>query len=131
MIKRIYKTKDDCVDYFMEHEFDCFPSEVLSYPYDDFSYWGYTDGVCEDEEVELEEYDYVDIPMWNTWFIPSRYVEEFIAMHPETVADCGFTIIYDSFDNVFALGVDGAGYSFHDAHFKPLYDAMGLKWHDE
>ena len=127
MIKKIYETKDECVSFFVNSEFECFPSDVLTYPYGDFEYWGRT----WDDDSE-DKYGYVDIPMWTTWFLPSRFVEGFIDRYPEKVADCGFTIIYETGTcNIFALGVDGAGYSFLNEHFRPLYDAMGLKWHDE
>lgn len=127
MIKKIYKTKDECVNFFVNSEFECFPSDVLTYPYDDFEYWGR----IWDEDSE-DKYGYIDIPMWITWYLPSRFVAEYIDRYPEKVADCGFTIIYETGTyDVFALGIDGAGYSFLNEHFRPLYDAMELKWHDE
>lgn len=124
MIKRIYKTKEECVDYFVNSEFDCFPSNVLTYPYDDYYFMG------NNADGEYDDLD--DMPMWNVWFIPSEFVWRFIERNPEKVADCGFVIIYDNSNGApFALGVDGCGYSFRDAHFSKLYDAMGLRWHDD
>ena len=29
------------------------------------------------------------------------------------------------------LGINGAGYDFYDAHWIPLYDALGLQWHEK
>ena len=29
------------------------------------------------------------------------------------------------------LGINGAGYDFFDAHWIPLYEALGLQWHDK
>lgn len=70
--------------------------------------------------------------MWSTWFIPrDMCICHFIEKNPETVMDCGFTIIYDEDGELFALGIDGAGYSFIDSEFTRLYDAEGLKWHNE
>lgn len=72
----------------------------------------------------------MDVPMWNTWFIPRGFTRDWIERHEEEAMDCGFTLIYNDGD-LFAIGVDGAGYSFRDAHFTQLYDAMGMHWHDE
>ena len=66
--------------------------------------------------------------MWNTWFIPSGWVQRFAEQNPEKVAECGFTLISNE-GSLFALGIDGAGYSFREHHFAPLYDAMGIAWH--
>ena len=33
--------------------------------------------------------------------------------------------------SVFALGIDGAGYDFYDAHWVPLYRLRGFTWHKE
>ena len=69
--------------------------------------------------------------LWGTWFIPCAPEAEWIEEHKEEVADCGFTLIFDADDHgLFALGVDGAGYSFLIKHFLPLYRARGLQWHD-
>lgn len=133
MIKREYKTKSECVGLFMEQDFDHFPSWTVtdsgnSNWWDYWSFYGELD-VCEAEE-QGEEYGYVDAPMWDTWFIPNGCVYDWIERNEEEVMDCGFTIIYYNGD-LFAIGVDGAGYSFRDSHFTRLYDAMGMKWHDE
>lgn len=134
MIKRIYSTKNECVEYYME-QFDCFPSDVLRLE----DLYNLTDGNLTDGfgfrffEWDEEEQEMVltGPPMWNTWFIPRDSIcTHFIENHEEEVAKCGFTII--NYDGVFfALGVNGCGYSFKDAHFKPLYELEGLKWHDE
>ena len=39
--------------------------------------------------------------------------------------------IYEQEDYGYIFGIDGAGYSFFDEHFEPLYRARGLRWHDE
>lgn len=138
MIKREYKTKEECVKLFVEEDFDCFPSWVAIDPTQGASEYWYEHwtfrGILDDEESEEQDgetYGYVNVPMWNTWFIPRDSVNiHWIETHEEQVMDCGFTLIYND-DELFALGVDGCGYSFVDAHFAPLYDAQGLKWHDE
>lgn len=131
MIKREYKTKSECVGLFVEQEFDAFPSWVVTNSpewYENWSFYGQLDEY-EAEEQEVD-YGYVDVPMWSTWFIPNGLTRDWIERNEEIVMDCGFTIIYYD-DDLFAIGVDGAGYSFLDTHFLHLYDAMGMKWHDE
>jgi len=44
------------------------------------------------------------------------------------MADCGFRI-YEQEDYGYIFGIDGMGYSFYDEHWKPLYEARGLRWH--
>lgn len=131
MIKREYKTKSECVGLFMEQDFDAFPSWVVTDQMDFYESWEFRGELDEYEaEEQEEEYGYVNVPMWNTWFIPSGFTYDWIERNEEEVMDCGFTIIYHDGD-LFAIGVDGAGYSFRDMHFTRLYDAMGMKWHDE
>lgn len=130
MIKRIYCTEDECVEYYME-QFDRFPSYVIDteelVSSFDWEYLG-MESVYDDEE---ETYTYVSMPAWSTWFIPrDSCCRAFIEGNEEEVAKCGFTIIKHE-GEFFALGVDGVGYSFKEAHFKPLYELEGLKWHDE
>lgn len=131
MIKRIYSTKSECVEYYME-QFDCFPSGVLELEGNYNLYTCNTKGFRFSEwDEEEQEMVFTGPPMWNTWFIPRDSIcRQFIESHEEEVAKCGFTII--NYGGVFfALGVNGCGYSFKDAHFKPLYELEGLKWHDE
>lgn len=134
MIKREYKSKSDCVNFFINEDFDSFPSWVVTDTGNGaneywFEYWSFK-GKLDDEE-QGEEYGYVDVPMWNTWFIPRDSANiHWIETHEKETMDCGFTLIYNE-GELFALGVDGCGYSFADTHFAALYDAQGLKWHDE
>ena len=131
-ITRTYETKEECLGLFMEQEFDRMPSWVVTEQdcwFENWRFEGIADGEDTWMDVEEGEYGETHAPMWDTWFIPSDWVTRFVNGHPETVADCGFTLIFN--DGVlFALGVDGAGYSFKDAHFTRLYDAMGIKWHE-
>ncbi len=130
MIKRTYTTKSECVKLFMEEDFSAFPASIVFENRDWYDSWEFEGKVDEECAEDGEEYGDVDVPMWGTWWIPRdsvniRWIEE----HREETMDCGFTLVYHE-DELFALGVDGAGYSFLDAHFAPLYDAQGLKWHD-
>ena len=47
----------------------------------------------------------------------------------QLMADCGFRI-YEQEDYRYIFGIDGAGYSFMDDHWIPLYKARGLQWHE-
>lgn len=125
-------TEIEAVERFKNDRFTCFPAGEMREKFADtwFDAWEFLgndyDGI----------YDYVNEPMWNTWFIPNDgYLHNWIQNHKEKVADCGFTIILDADDyrckSAFALGIDGVGYSFLERHFLPLYRAMGLEWHDE
>ena len=44
------------------------------------------------------------------------------------MADCGFRI-YESEEFGYFFGIDGAGYSFYEEHWIPLYKQRGLQWH--
>jgi len=69
--------------------------------------------------------------MWGWMFHPKEGLdEEWIRNHPELPAQAGF-LVYDCDEAGILLGVDGAGYSFHDTHWAKLYDLRGLHWHDE
>lgn len=82
------------------------------------------------EDWEYKTSDYY--PMWGTLFeCNDSWLGDTILEHKNEVEDIGF-IILDGFDELnVCLGVAGAGYSFHDAHWTPLYDLLGYKWHDE
>ena len=60
----------------------------------------------------------------------NRLDEEWIRNNINIVEECGF-IVYDSPEEGILLGVDGCGYSFHDAHWQPLYKARDLHWHSD
>lgn len=100
--------------------------------YDAWNYEGNMDYDDADED-EVGAYGYTHEPIWNTWFVPSYNFEAlWIEEHKEQVADCGFTLIFDADDNeFFAIGVDGAGYSFMEKHFLPFYRAMGFQWNNK
>lgn len=82
------------------------------------------------EAHEQWEYDCEDYyPMWGTLFECDSWDSKFILNHIKEVQDIGFIIIDGLEELNVCLGVKGAGYSFKDAHFEPLYDLLGLKWH--
>lgn len=118
------------------NRFDLFPAGLLRDKFGDLWYeaWAF-EGLMNVEDADGEDevgtYGVTHEPLWGTWFIPCAPEAEWIEEHKEEVADCGFTLIFDADDHgLFALGVDGAGYSFLIKHFLPLYRARGLQWHD-
>lgn len=121
------RDKDDCVHYWVETRFDNIDSTMVT----DFDEWHehyefY--GTDEDNDYEVSWHYYA--PMWNTWFEPSDcFLRDWLEEHRDEVVECGFTLIYRD-DEFWGLGVDGAGYSFYDEHWEPLYDLFGIKWHE-
>ena len=78
-----------------------------------------------------EDADY--LPMWGTMWsfgdsADDYWLEEEDGL--ELMAECGFRI-YEQEDFGYLFGIDGAGYSFMDEHWIPLYKARGLQWHRE
>lgn len=45
----------------------------------------------------------------------------------QMVGDSG--VLIREFDDELLLGIHGAGYDFFEAHWAPLYDALGYQWH--
>ena len=89
--------------------------------------------------VSSDELDIMNggyLPMWGTmWTFGDRVDEEwangeYLGPHLQEMADCGFRI-FEQEDLGIVFGIDGAGYSFIDEHFIPLYKARGLHWHKE
>ena len=80
-----------------------------------------------------DEEDYYDdvFPMWGTMWQPGDALPDWwIEKNLEGLASCGFRV-YESEDFGYLLGIDGAGYSFFDEHWIPLYDLAGMHWHDD
>lgn len=134
MITRTYKTEGECAKLFVNECFDSFPALELSNRFSDWyeqwSFEGIMDSEDADDEEDIDTYGSTHEPMWGTWFIPDGLMAGWILDHKEEVAKCGFTLIFDNYYDLFAIGIDGAGYSFMDEHWIPLYRARGLQWHD-
>ena len=78
-----------------------------------------------------EDADY--LPMWGTmWSFGDSADDYWLEKRGglELMAECGFRI-YEQEDFGYLFGIDGAGYSFMEAHWIPLYKARGLRWHRE
>ncbi len=46
----------------------------------------------------------------------------------KVVEETGIYAFY--IDDELVLGINGAGYDFYEAHWIPLYEALGYNWHD-
>lgn len=82
----------------------------------------------DDFEVEYDDC----LPMWGTMWsfrdsADNYWLEEMGGIG--IMSRCGFRI-YESQEFGYFFGIDGAGYSFYEEHWVPLYRARGLQWHD-
>ena len=85
---------------------------------------------CGSENIN-EKYPDGWLPMWGWMWTFSNNLDEYWAYnHLQDTVDCGFRI-YESEELGLFFGIDGAGYSFMEEHWIPLYKARGLQWHDE
>lgn len=83
------------------------------------------------EDVDGEELDvYEDWPSWGSVFrIKDSNMKSQIKNLAKDVAEIGFLVLYDKFQNELYLGIDGGGFDFYTDLWIPLYDVLGLKWH--
>ena len=94
------------------------------------------EAACAEESTCAEEPAYAEepaLPMWGTmWSFEDKaddyWLEEKGGL--KLMSQCGFRI-YRSEEFGYFFGLDGAGYDFYDAHWTPLYEARGMRWHDE
>lgn len=146
---RKYETKDECVGFFIDEDFDLLDSTIITEFPDWEEHWSFVDMFdpeLYDEDYVTENIGWYDedaglmyykprytgngAPAWNDWFVPSNsFMERWCLMNLKEVCECGFVLVMHD-DEFYALAVDGAGYSFKHAHFEPLYDSVGLKWHE-
>ena len=113
-----------------EIEYEDRKYEVTSVTEDELEY-EYSELVVPYDEV-YKKRDGEDVfPMWGTlWSFSDTTDEEWVRSNPDVVAECGFRIFEDDETGDIYLGIDGAGYDFYEAHWTPLYEARGLKWHN-
>ncbi len=94
----------------------------------------FENGETHDVPIEdLSPEDETGLPMWSTmWAFSDRCDLEWLddEENQRIMAECGFRI-YESEDFGYIFGIDGAGYSFYEKHWIPLYKARGLRWHEE
>lgn len=85
------------------------------------------------QEVTSPEVDYYDqLPMWGTIWSFGDSLDNYWLEEKGGIAlmsQCGFRIFRSEKFGYF-FGIDGAGYDFYEAHWIPLYNERGLRWHD-
>ena len=114
---------DDAVKLWVDRDFSNIPTALIKKAFNNNF-----------EELELlsNKSPELDYPAcWGWMFHPECSLdEEWIRCNIDEVEECGF-LVYDSDETGILLAVDGCGYSFYDEHWKPLYIARGLQWHDK
>lgn len=134
-ITRKYTTERECAELMVAEDWERVQSRwFLCNPDAEILFEGIRDE--EDEYMDGEpadEFGSTHCPMWGTWFHPAgQWQEEWLCEHAEEVARLGFTIIrvwLDGCEDLF-IGIDGAGYSFYEEHWIPLYRLCGFRWHE-
>ena len=113
-----------------------FYGEITNYTTDDDGNGIYTIRLDNDEEITTTDTNDFEVqrdeyfPMWGTmWSFDDNCDVRWLEDNMQIMANCGFRI-YESEDYGYIFGIDGAGYDFYEAHWIPLYKAIGLKWHD-
>lgn len=126
-----YKTKEDACRAWVA-TFDAIPQRMALQGDDIWENWEFFGRLNDETSEEYgEEYGPVEIPMWGWfWMMSHSSDEKWLDENREAVADLGFTIIENYDEGWLLLGIDGAGYDFYDAHWLPLYDLRGMKWHE-
>jgi hypothetical protein len=90
----------------------------------------------DDVTISFDEFEVVRngfFPMWGTLWTFGDSCDEYWVTDMNGLAkmtECGFRV-YQSEELGIFFGIDGAGYSFYDQHWLPLYNARGLQWHDK
>lgn len=124
--------------YILSGEHDGEHGEIVSHQVNDDEEIVYTitlDSTNEDIELTADEFEVEHdsgLPMWDTMWSFSDSCDEWWLSDDgglQIMADCGFRI-YEQEDYGYVFGIDGAGYSFYEAHWLPLYKARGFHWHD-
>jgi hypothetical protein len=89
--------------------------------------------VTQREETDDEPMDF--FPMWATMWSFGECIDNDWLEHSDNikrVSGCGIRVYETSIPQLpYVLGIDGAGYDFYEAHWIPLYEERGLRWHEE
>lgn len=124
-ITRTYRTETECARCWINEDFEHIPDWLVTERQDLFDAWEFY-GIN-----DSDEYGYIDAPMWGTYFMPNTSLDtDWLEANAEAVARLGFTLIFHE-GCLFAIGIDGAGYDFYEAHWVPLYRLRGFTWHRE
>ena len=110
---------DEAVKLWVERDFSKIPTDLIKKD-------------LEKLELLSREYPELDYPAcWGWMFHPiCSYDERWIRNHIKEVEECEF-LVYEFKEVGILLGVDGCGYDFFEDHWKPLYIARGIYWHNE
>ena len=109
--------------------------------------------------IAEHEGNYPNLPMWRTMWIVDDMIGQRLMQNAAEVRPCAeHTDDYDAdceecasyneelegayriagtaaylyeVDDQYVLGVHGAGWDFFEGVWEPLYDLLGLQWHDE
>lgn len=113
---------------------DC-TGEIRSYDLESDLYCIELDGgtlvSCCKGDFEVQRLNF--LPYWSTMWsfrdsADDRWLSDCDGIRKMT--ECGFRI-FENDEFGYFFGIDGAGYSFYETHWEPLYKARGLRWHDE
>ena len=144
---RKYETKLECVGLFMEEMFNFIDASLITDNDDWREHWEFVSAYDKEVNGPRDECDFFDendelvyyssdyscdgTPAWQTWFeINDEWlIQRIQSLAREVCDECGFVFIYRDY-YLWGLGIDGAGYSFRDSHFKRLYDLLGFHWHE-
>lgn len=105
---------------------DCYDNETYRIRMDDGEYIFVK---SDDFDVEYDD----TLPMWGVMWQFGDSCDEYWLECLDGIrlmSECGFRI-YEHDEWGYFFGIDGAGYSFKEAHWMPLYRARGLQWHDK
>ena len=117
-------TKREAAQRMVERDFSAIPTALVSkaYPYGE----GITDLTPLEGNSDIGD---IFFPRWGTmWLVDESVAARWIYSHREQVSECGFFIY--KIEEGLLLVIDGGGYDFYEEHWLPLYDAMGLMWHE-
>lgn len=88
------------------------------------------DAILSEDEFEVERDGY--LPMWGWMWSFGDSADDYWLEGMDGIrkmSQCGFRI-YENEEWGYFFGIDGAGYSFYEPHWIPLYEERGLQWHD-
>lgn len=86
--------------------------------------------IAQEDDFEVERDD--TLPMWGWMWGFSDSADDYFMDELDGIkkmSKCGFRI-YKHEKWGYFFGIDGAGYSFYEEHWIPLYKKRGLQWHD-
>lgn len=85
--------------------------------------------ILTDEEGKYLTYSNLPISIHSFYLVSEKLDVEWILNNIEIMREHGFEV-YESENHLF-VAIDGIGYDFIEAHWLPLYEDRGLKWHEK